>query len=795
MQEITLSQYSAEIERLLQDEAYDEAIAHCMHILKRYPKYQRAYRLLGQAHLENGQDDAALDLFARALSADPEDFLPRIGLSVIYERRGKIAEAAWQMERAYELLPYNEFVREELAKLYARRDGAPLEFLPLTRGALARLYARGHLYAAAIAELESLLQEAPQRADLRVLYLEVLWRDGRRLDAARVAQSLLSDLPYCLKANLILGEFWAASGREAEARELFRRAAAVDPELTLVPDLLGPTASIQPAEVRIERLIYVPPIPAYARPPMEEGEIPEWLQALGLPLGEAVPTAPAVEEAPAALEALEPAPPSMPEAVFPEPVAESPDWLQSVEVASAEPEGGPPGPLEEAPPPQLELPEWLQEELPLPSETPTWMEGPGEGEAGLSWMESFFPPEMPAPVSEAPSEEVPSEIPWQASGEPPPALGEPGEGPAEMLGETAALEIAGLPPPPESLNPEEALAWLARIAEGKEEMLRAQAQREAEARLAEILGRGRRPPEVVPPTPAPPVEIPQAPAGEATVEAAPEAAPAEEAALPDWLLALKPPEEEIAPALEEEERRFRELLEEAAAQPLEIPPEWQAEIGIFAEALPEGSPPEAAPLEAAPAEKVEALPLEVAFPFPVPEIAPEIASGALPGGPQAEERLPAPEAIGTALIWDLLAVDEGLPPAGRIPEPVPAVDPRWLEGLHAVPVAETLAGPLLGILVDYEARLKAQPRDHETRLAMARLLFNLGDTARAVREYQPLMRVAAMRERVIADLEQAVQLRPNESRLWQALGDAYQEAGKLQKALEAYRQALARLGS
>jgi tetratricopeptide (TPR) repeat protein len=69
------------------------------------------------------------------------------------------------------------------------------------------------------------------------------------------------------------------------------------------------------------------------------------------------------------------------------------------------------------------------------------------------------------------------------------------------------------------------------------------------------------------------------------------------------------------------------------------------------------------------------------------------------------------------------------------------------------------------------------------------------DTARAIREYQRLMRVAAMRERVIADLEQAVQLRPDESRLWQALGDAYQEAGKLQKALEAYRRALAHLGS
>ncbi len=798
MQEITLSQYSAEIERLLQDEAYDEAIAHCMHILKRYPKYQRAYRLLGQAYLEKGQDEAAMDLFARALSADPEDFLPRIGLSVIYERRGQIAEAAWQMERAYELLPYNEFIREELAKLYARRDGAPPEFLPLTRGALARLYARGHLYAAAIAELESLLQEAPQRADLRVLYLEVLWRDGRRLEAARVAQSLLQELPYCLKANLILGEFWMASGREAEARELFRRAAAVDPELTLVPDLLGPTASIQPAEVRIEHLIYVPPTPAYARPAVEEGEIPEWLQALGLPLGEEVPTAPAAEEAPAALEALEAAPPEIPQTPSPEPVAESLEWLRSVEVTPVEPEEEPSGAPEEAPPPELELPEWRQEEFSLPSEAPSWMEGPGEGEAGPSWMEGLFPPERPAPVSEAPSEEAPPEIPWEAPGELPPALEEPGEVPMERPGEEAAPEVAGLPPLPESLSPEEALAWLARIAEGKEEMLRAQAEQEAEARLAEILG--RRPPEAPTPTlPTPPEESPEAPTSEETLEAAPEAASAEEAALPDWLLALKPPEEEIAPALEEEERRFQELLEEAAAQPLEIPPEWQAEMGIFPEALPEAPSAEAAPLEAAPPEEIEMPPLEGALPFPTPEIAPEAVGEAMPEDLQAgelwEERGPAPEAVETAPIWDLLAVDEGLPPAGKIPEPAPAVDPRWLERLHAVPVAETMAGALLGVLADYEARLKAQPRDHETRLAMARLLFNLGDTARAVREYQRLMRVAAMRERVIADLEQAVQLRPDESRLWQALGDAYQEAGKLQKALEAYRRALAHLGS
>ncbi|MES4787503.1 MAG: hypothetical protein C4294_18725 [Nitrospiraceae bacterium] len=375
MQEITLSQYCAEIERLLQDEAYDEAIAHGLHILKRYPKYYRVYRLLGQAYLEKGQDDAAMDLFARALSADPEDFLPRIGLSVIYERKGMIAEATWQMERAFEILPYNEFVREELAKLYARRDGAPPAFLPLTRGALARLYVRGHLYTAAIAELESLLQEAPQRYDLQALYLEALWRDGRRMEAARVAQGLLQELPHCLKANLILGEFWMAGGREADARELFRRAAAVDPELSIVPDLLGPTASVQPAPVSIERLVYMPPVPAYAQPPVEEGEVPEWLQALGLPPGESIPTYKAEEAPEVPVPEAPAAPPATP--------SEAIEWLGAAAVSPLE-ETAPPvaeaegvemaaGPeMPEAPIfPEEEVPEWLREDFLLPAEWET----------------------------------------------------------------------------------------------------------------------------------------------------------------------------------------------------------------------------------------------------------------------------------------------------------------------------------------------------------------------------------------------------------------------------------------
>ncbi|MDW8065636.1 MAG: tetratricopeptide repeat protein [Anaerolineae bacterium] len=815
MQEIGLSQYYAEIERLLQDEAYDEAIAHCFHILKRYPKCYKVYRLLGQAYLEKGQHEAAMDLFTRSLSADPEDFLPRIGLSMVYERQGKIAEAAWQMERAYEVLPYNEFIREELTKLYARRDGVPPEFLPLTRGALARLYARGHLYAAAIAELESLLQEAPQRYDLRVLYAEVLWRDGRRLEAARTAQSLLQELPYCLKANLILGEFWMAGGREADARELFRRAAAVDPELALAPDLLGVTASIQSVSVRIERLIYVPPTPAYARPPVEEGEIPEWLKALGLPLGEATSLTETEAALPSAPEAV---PETLPAAEISEkapsePSAEPLEWFRLLEAtpspeeemtASAmkgEQEWGPPAEIPapqelleskeafpEAPTAELEWPDWLKEEFAPSLESPPSLEEELSPSLKALWEEEFPSLELPtslpsgevdffASLEETGQlEEATLELPFEVSEKTfPPEAGPPAEfqkvEPAQERHEGRAPELAELPPLPESLSPEEALAWLARIAEGKEEILRAQAEREAEARMAEILG--RRPPETrepaLPPKSAevePPPEPPSISIGEATAEVAAEVE--EEAALPEWLLALKPPEEalETPPA---EEGSFRALLEQVAAKPLEIPPEWMAEIGLSPQAAPPETPSVKPPLGA-----------EEKIGTGIPEVE---------AAPAVETPLPA-----AVSIWDLLAVDEGVPPAGKVPESPPPLDMRWLERLQAVPIAETVAGPLLGILAEYEARLKEQPRDHETRLTMARLLFNLGDTARAVREYQRLLRVASMRDTVIADLEQAVQLRPNESRLWQILGDAYQEAGKLQKALEAYRRALSILG-
>src|SRR3990172_6016470 len=142
MAQIALRDYLTEIGTLIEGNSYDEAIAHSRRILEQYPKCLEAYRLMGKAALEKEDDRAAIDLFQRVLSADPEDFVARVGLSIVYDRQGQLDPAVWQMERGFELMPSNDVIQTELRRLYGRRDGAEPQHISLTRGALARMYAQ-----------------------------------------------------------------------------------------------------------------------------------------------------------------------------------------------------------------------------------------------------------------------------------------------------------------------------------------------------------------------------------------------------------------------------------------------------------------------------------------------------------------------------------------------------------------------------------------------------------------------------------------------------------------------------
>ena len=97
---VSLRAYNREIEQLIDNGRYDEAIAHCKHILLSYPKYIEAYRNLGKTLLEAKRYPEARDIFSRVISVYPDDFIAHVGLSIIAEDNRDLDLAIWHMERA-----------------------------------------------------------------------------------------------------------------------------------------------------------------------------------------------------------------------------------------------------------------------------------------------------------------------------------------------------------------------------------------------------------------------------------------------------------------------------------------------------------------------------------------------------------------------------------------------------------------------------------------------------------------------------------------------------------------------
>jgi predicted Zn-dependent protease len=275
---IALRDYLNQISGLINESRLDEAIAHCRHILEQHPRHVRTYELLGKAllELENYQD--ASDIFQRVLSADPENVVSHAGLAIAYSVADDYTRAAWHMERAYDIDPYNQAILVELTDLYTKRDGAAPAQVDMTRTALARLYLKGSLLKLAAKELTSLLAEQPDRLDLKVLLAETYYRDNQKKAAANLAMKIVAILPLCVKANAILAGVWTATGRPDQAQQhLMRVRSVLLPqqsdllEDTFVAEVLSQMDQLKlPREVAVEELDFVPVASAGA----EEGT--EW---------------------------------------------------------------------------------------------------------------------------------------------------------------------------------------------------------------------------------------------------------------------------------------------------------------------------------------------------------------------------------------------------------------------------------------------------------------------------------------------------------------------------------------
>ena len=259
MAKIALRNYNKEIERLIEQGNIDEAIGHCRHILKTFPKYLEIYRLLGKAFLEEHKYNEAIDVFGRVLMAVPDDFVAHVGLSIIRDEENKLDDAIWHMERAFESQPSNAAIQGELQRLYGRRDGMEPPKIRMTRGALAQMYVQGELYPQAIAEIRAVLAEDPQRSDMQVLLALSYFKSGQKNDASDICDQLLKRYPYCFEANRIKVEMIPANAESVESTQVYRaRVGDLDPYAHFNKGSVFQINDVPTDTVTLERYEYSP---------------------------------------------------------------------------------------------------------------------------------------------------------------------------------------------------------------------------------------------------------------------------------------------------------------------------------------------------------------------------------------------------------------------------------------------------------------------------------------------------------------------------------------------------------
>lgn len=915
MAKVPLRKYVGEIETLTEGGRTDEAIAHCRHILKTFPKYLEIYRLLGKACLESRRHSDAADIFNRVLMAAPDDFVSHVGLSILADEARRQDEAIWHMERAFEKQPSNAAIQAELQRLYGRRDGREPAKIRLTRGALAHMYYQGELYTQAIAEIRSVMAEDASRVDLQSLLALVYFRNGQKVEASEACTRLLDQFPYHFDANRILVEILPGTGLADSAGEYRKRVVELDPYAAYASGSIFRSEEAPSASVVVERLEYTgqaaetgavwsgalsmaegkpvetepdwmspgqkaepafpsapafhddfetppavveagAPAPAESQPAAAEDDIPEWMRAAGWGASTGAfdeSAASAFQEEPAA-EGLE--------------KADLPDWIKSM----APPAPEPAAPSIESVTPDAEMTDWLNklggehpfdaaasepqtpaEQAGQPAEVPDWLAGfkftetPAPAADSLDWLDEMkSPAETPAPAAEVPAwldemkasveTPAPETSNWldemKASIETPaptadsfdwldetkePKAEQPSALPLEPAAPAAAAELAdwlstldepaaeplsepaqtppAAPVPMAGLGElgasaaeqDAALAWLESLAAKQgakpEELItdpNARLEKPPEwVEQAKIVGESRA--EAPVPAPEQPVVWPR---GMGQEESQPEPpAPEQPAARMDDFVqeaellpaetTSQPAEEAPAPVSDTDAwLRGLEAEEFKAEEPVQAEPApWSGEIEITPPVQSSAEPAAQADLpawlrdfspnesETLPA-RAEELPdwLKGEGPeAPIPPVrtraadwTPEAPKPVPPPAPKPERKSPAPRA----------AAAKSQP----APEPAPA-EP-----------AKTRKTGMLTPVVD-------------PALASARSALTRGKIPDALQYYGNLIRRGKLLEDITFDLKEALYRFPVEVSIWQALGDAYMRANRLQDALDAYTKA------
>jgi len=825
MEQVRLRDCYEEAASLVRAGEFDRAIRITRHILRHYPLYYAGHQLLGEALLESGSHREAARQFLEVLSADPENVTSRLGLSRVYGEVGQWHRSIEQLQLAGDLLPGESVLRQQLAQLVRTHYRDSNGTLEITRAGLGRIYARNGLYPKSIQEFKAVLAQEPTRFDVRLALAEVLWRDGRHLEAVQVCHQILHSLPDALKANLIMAAVWLDSPQPDEAQPYLGLAQALDPDNGNAQILFGDSSPLPPRTAQIDPMDEATQQPDIPPPTLKPATVP-YPQGLA-PLGGNWANPSNKEETAA-----------MTDEYLEHEDFEIPDWLKGVgdDLLAHEGDQTVPTTTTATPSTPKEAPEWLHDLVTHAREA-----GSSEVYAATPLPSADAPADTPGQL-EAP----PADTPSTASAEPPQESALP-----DWLSNIVSRDKADKPGPsavpmPTEPGPQVAHSgadmadWIARVTEAEaetpatpEDSQPLQGQEEpiptAADTAAPQMENGTLPdwlsdfegqeavsdePKATVPLPTDPTagfeDLPEWLQPEADEMAAAEAdeAPSDETEIPVWLTEDAEPTSLVIPR-SEPAIPAREVSADEEAENL---PEWLRELQ---QPSHRGDEVVADPIDAlASAEASETEPdmpdwtrrLRDAGPEEIsaaPTSDPEADLAAAADGPTAgayllegEVILPEPAAAETSL--------DQAPVAAPVEEEYPGTD-EPLEGMTPAQAAtptriEEAAPPTSDELTDTvpppeaePVHLGALPKEPEERLALARVALNNGSWPQALSIYTTLVNSSDLLDAVIDDLQEGIRNHPEDFAGYQTIGHAYMKDGRLPSALRAYRTALAKL--
>ena len=207
----------------------------------------------------------------------PDNFVSHVGMSIIRDDEGKLDDAIWHMERAFEIQPSNPAIQGELRRLYGRRDGVEPPKIRLSRDALANMYAQGELFNQAIAEIRAVLAEDNNRPDLEVMLARAYFNAGQKVEAAGMASTLLKKYTYCMDALRILVDVLPGTTRSGDTQVYLQRLSMLDPYSLFVTGSAFGTDKVADSVITLDRLAYKPGAPHIESQP-------GWAASLGIQL-------------------------------------------------------------------------------------------------------------------------------------------------------------------------------------------------------------------------------------------------------------------------------------------------------------------------------------------------------------------------------------------------------------------------------------------------------------------------------------------------------------------------------